>query len=93
MVYDPHNVFLIKGRHGQKVPATYIFATLQGTIEGYNPASKAGKYSAEIVVTNNPSTTEYTGLAAGTFDGQHYIYAANDKASPGIDVYNIPFNE
>jgi uncharacterized protein (TIGR03118 family) len=92
VVYDPQNVFLIKGRHGQKVPATYIFATLQGTIEGYSTDSKAGKNSAEIVVANNnPSTTEYTGLAAGTFDGQHYIYAANDKASPGIDVYNTSF--
>ncbi len=91
VVYDPHNVFMIKGRHGQKVPATYIFATLQGTIEGYNPDSKAGKYSAEVVVTNDPSSTEYTGLSAGTVNGQHYIYAANDKASPGIDVYNTSF--
>jgi len=91
VVYDPHNVYLIKGRHGQKVPATYIFATLQGTIEGYSTDSKAGKYSAEIVVTNNPSKTEYTGLAEGTFDGQHYIYAANDKPGGGIDVYNTSF--
>jgi uncharacterized protein (TIGR03118 family) len=91
VVYDPLKVFLIKGRHGQKVPATYIFDTLQGTIEGYSTDSKAGKYSAEIVVTNNPLTTEYTGLAEGTVDGQHYIYAANDKESPGIDVYNESF--
>ena len=91
VVYDPHNVFMIKGRHGQNVPATYIFATLQGTIEGYNPDSKAGKYSAEVVVTNDPSSTEYTGLSAGTVNGQYYIYAANDKASPGIDVYNTSF--
>ncbi len=91
VVYDPHNVFMIKGRHGQKVPATYIFGTLQGTIEGYSSDSKAGKYSAEIVVTNNPSTTEYTGLAEGTVDGQYYIYAANDKQAAGIDVYNTSF--
>jgi uncharacterized protein (TIGR03118 family) len=91
VVYDPHNVFMIKGRHGQKVPATYIFATLQGSIEGYSTNSKAGKHSAEIVVANNPSTTEYTGLAEGTVDGQHYIYAANDKSSDGIDVYNESF--
>ena len=45
---------------------------------------------AEIVVTNNPSTTVYTGLAAGTFRGKNYIYAVNDIASPGIEVYNDP---
>ncbi len=44
------------------------------------------------MVSNNPSTTEYTGLAEGQDpEGNYYIYAANDKASPGIDVYNGSF--
>jgi uncharacterized protein (TIGR03118 family) len=74
-----------------RVPAEYIFATLQGTIEGYYPGPHGDNTSAEIVVINNPSTTSYTGLATGTFGGQHYIYAANDLASPGIDVYDDYF--
>jgi uncharacterized protein (TIGR03118 family) len=83
-----HRNFSIPGPHGTSVSATYIFATLQGTIEGWNKASKGGSSSAEIVVK---SSAEYTGLASGAFLGQHYIYAANDIASPGIDVYNSSF--
>ncbi len=94
VVYDAHKNFSFTGRHGHSVTYTYIFDTLQGTIEGYNEDSKAGKDSAKIVVPNNPSTTEYTGLAVGqASDGNYYIYAANDKASPGIDVYNGSFTQ
>ena len=42
-------------------------------------------------MVDNSSTAEYTGLAAGTVDGQHYIYAANDAPGGGIDVYNDSF--
>ena len=80
-----------KGPVAPAFPPTYIFDTLQGTIEGYSPGSFGGSSSAEIVVTNNPSTTEYTGLAAGTFRGKHYIYAANDAPGRGIEVYNDSF--
>jgi uncharacterized protein (TIGR03118 family) len=82
--------FKIPAPGRKSVPATYIFDTLQGTIEGWNPHSKGGKSSAEVVV-NNSSTAEYTGLAAGAVGDQQYIYAANDIASPGIDVYNGSF--
>jgi uncharacterized protein (TIGR03118 family) len=91
VVQDPTNSFLMPGR----VPATYIFDTLQGTIEGYNPGPLGNNSSAQILVILKPYTTEYTGLAAGTVSAkggkQHYIYAANDLASPGIDVYNTSF--
>ena len=99
VVQDPTNSFRMRLPDGKSIPATYIFDTLQGTIEAYNVPINYGipNPSAEIVVINNPSTTEYTGLAAGTVSSNggnhHYIYAANDLASPGIDVYNSPFNE
>ena len=80
MVYDTTAEFSIQGSVAPDVPATYIFATLEGTIEGWNPLSSGGESSAEIMV-NNSSTTVYTGLAAGTFGGQNYIYAANDKGA------------
>jgi uncharacterized protein (TIGR03118 family) len=97
VVQDPTNSFRMRLPDGKSIPATYIFDTLQGTIEAYNVPINYGipSPSAEIVVINNPSTTEYTGLAAGTVKvkgvNQHYIYAANDLASPGIDVYNKSF--
>ena len=90
VVQDPTNSFSMPGPHRKSVPATYIFDTLQGTIEGYNP--HYSKSSAEILAIPKPYTTEYTGLATGTVGSKHYIYAANDIASPGIDVYNESFH-
>jgi uncharacterized protein (TIGR03118 family) len=86
-----NNEFLISGPGGS-VPARYIFDTLQGTIAGWNKNSFAGKSSAELLVINPPFTTVYTGLAAGTVRRQDFIYAANDIASPGIDVFNDSFD-
>jgi uncharacterized protein (TIGR03118 family) len=70
----------------------FIFDTLQGTIEGWNPKTSGGTSSAVIVV-NHSSTAEYTGLAAGSSGGVNYLYAANDLASPGIQVYNGSFSK
>jgi len=99
VVQDPTGSFSFNGG----VPFTYIFDTLQGTIAGY-PGPPAKNSLAQLVVTDNdPSTTEYTDLAAGNHTDKksgttyHYLYAANDKAdandkaNPGIDVYNTSF--
>jgi uncharacterized protein (TIGR03118 family) len=79
------------------VPATYIVATLQGTIEGIEGFSKKGNItnttSAEIMVDNSSTGAEYTGLAAGTFNGQPYIYAANEGTNPGIQVFDGSFHQ
>jgi uncharacterized protein (TIGR03118 family) len=85
-VFNSTTDFAIPGPNGS-VPAMFIFDTLQGTIEGWNPKSGG---AAEIVV-NNSSTAVYTGLTAGTNGGQNFLYAANDIASPGIEVYNSSF--
>jgi uncharacterized protein (TIGR03118 family) len=78
--------FLIPGPGGTRVPAVFIFATLQGTIEGWNPGSNGGMKSAEIVATKGGAV--YTGLALGSSGGQNFLYAANASGIPGIDVYN-----
>ena len=79
------------------VPATYIVATLQGTIEGIEGFSEKGnitkKTTAEIMVDNSSTGAEYTGLAAGTFNGQPYIYAANEGTNPGIQVFDGSFHQ
>jgi uncharacterized protein (TIGR03118 family) len=78
---------------GSEVPTTYIFDTLQGTIVAYNGTS------AEIVVNNSSTANnrwaraEYTGLAAGSYGGQDYIYAANEGTKPGIQVFNSSFQQ
>ncbi len=87
-----NKLFKIPGPNGKSVPAEYIFDTLQGTVGGYNPGHNGNNSLAQIMVKdNNPSTTEYTGLAAGTFNGKHYIYAANNSPGGGIDVYTDSF--
>jgi uncharacterized protein (TIGR03118 family) len=88
-VFNSTILFGIPGTSGI-VPATFIFDTLQGTIEGWNPQSGGGTTSAEIVV-NHSSTAIYTGLAAGNSNGLNFLYAANDIASPGIEVFNSSF--
>jgi len=88
-VFNSTTDFSIPGPSGS-VTAVFIFDTLQGTIEGWNPSSGGGVSSAEIVV-NNSATAVYTGLTTGSSGGQNYLYAANDIASPGIEVYNGSF--
>jgi uncharacterized protein (TIGR03118 family) len=78
------------GPYNLILPSSFIFDTLQGTIEGWTPDSVGGETSAVILV-NNSSTAEYTGLAAGSSSGVNYLYAANDLKSPGIQVYNSSF--
>ena len=90
VVYNTTKEFSITSIGLGSVRAEYIFDTLEGTIEGYSPADLDGPNVAEIVVDNH-STAEYTGLAAGSFRGHDYIYAANDIASPGIEVFNGSF--
>jgi len=90
-VFNSTTDFSIPGPSGS-VPAAFIFDTLQGTIEGWNPGSSGGASSAEIVV-NHSSTAVYTGLTTGSSGGQNYLYAANDIARPGIEVYNGSFSK
>jgi uncharacterized protein (TIGR03118 family) len=71
------------------VPATFLFDTLYGTIDGWSPGSK-GIYFNAVAVANNPGAS-YTGLAMGTSGSQSYLYAANDGSKAGIDVYNSSF--
>jgi uncharacterized protein (TIGR03118 family) len=89
-VFNSTTGFTIPGPNGSVVASSFIFDTLQGTIEGWNPGSVGGTSSAVIVV-NNSSTAQYTGLAAGSSGGVNYLYAANDLTSPGIQVYNSSF--
>src|SRR4029079_15715477 len=65
-------------------PATFLFATLAGTIAGWNGASGT---SAQTMAIGAPGT-EYSGLAMGNNGGANFLYAAK---ADGIDVYNGAF--
>ena len=68
------------------VPASFIFATLDGTISGWT-----GAESASIVVNNSGSNAVYTGLAATSKGSGNFLYAA-DIANNRVDMFDGSFN-
>jgi uncharacterized protein (TIGR03118 family) len=65
----------------------FLFATLDGTIQGWSPISP----SASIIAVNNSSTgASYTGLAITNKSSGNMIYAA-DTANGKVDMYDSNF--
>jgi uncharacterized protein (TIGR03118 family) len=81
-VVNATSSFVLNGK-----PASFIFDTLQGTIAAWNSGTAA------VTEVNDSATAEYTGLATGSSGGQNFLYAANTRSSPGIDVYNSSFQD
>ena len=61
----------------------FFFASLDGSISGWNPASGT---TAQVVVSPSASRI-YTGLALASMDGGSFLYAAN-RVSGTIDVFD-----
>jgi len=75
---------------GTSVPAQFLFATADGTIQAYNPNVNLNQ--AFIAVNNNPKGASYTGLTiAEVTPGVFHLYAAN-FAKGTIDVFDGNFN-
>jgi uncharacterized protein (TIGR03118 family) len=71
------------------VKSFFLFDTLAGTIEGWNPGSKAGIHASETVATTAGAV--FTGLALANFNGANYLYAAN--AAGNIHVFDTNFKD
>jgi uncharacterized protein (TIGR03118 family) len=82
--------FLIPGPAGS-VPAEFLFSTTEGSIAGWSPDSTLFPVAAKTVIAQG-LTTDFTGLAVGRSGGQDYLYAANELARAGIDVYDSSFH-
>jgi uncharacterized protein (TIGR03118 family) len=80
--------FMIPAAGGGTVKAIFLFDTLDGTIQGWNPGSAAGMTSSELVAPPVPGAV-FTGLALGSSGGANYLYAAN--AAGGIMVFDGTF--
>ena len=65
-------------------PALFIFATMDGTISGWNSGSSA------VIAVRAPSGTVYSGLAIGQSKGANFLFAA-DEAHNKVDIYNGSF--
>ena len=66
-------------------PAAFIFATLDGTISGWN--STVNKTEAVVAVDMSSSGAIFTGLAIAASGSNTYLYAANFAAGT-IDVFD-----
>ena len=69
-------------------PATFLFATLTGTIEGWNQTVDLN--NAVLAVDDSDEGAAYTGLALDSTDA--HLYAA-DFANNEVSIYNNTFTE
>jgi uncharacterized protein (TIGR03118 family) len=92
-LFNPPTGVVYNGTAGFAVtagnPASFIFATLDGTINGWNKTANATV--AETMVNNSANGREYTGLAIGTSGSNTYLYAANFDGGT-IDVFDSDYN-
>ena len=60
---------------GHTASSTFLFATINGTISGWNPAVDAAH--TVIALDDSASGASYTGLAIASTDGGKLLYAAD----------------
>jgi uncharacterized protein (TIGR03118 family) len=83
LVYNASSEFAIDGW-----PSVFIFATLDGTIQGWSPFNAGG--TATLIAVTVPGAS-YTGLAITNHSSNNYIYAA-DANNNKVDVYDGSFD-
>jgi uncharacterized protein (TIGR03118 family) len=83
VVFNPTNTFLIGGN-----PATFIFATEDGTIVGWN--AQAGS-NGVILVDNSPAGSVYKGIALVT-NARGSFLLVTDFHNAFVEVYDSSFN-
>ena len=80
--------------------AIFLFATLDGTISGWNPGvDPTGLFAgpnhfsttAALAVNRSSVSATYTGLAIGNSGGHDFLYAADDGPNRRIDVFDSTF--
>lgn len=87
IVFNGHNAFTVT-KDNVSGPAFFIFATLDGTISGWNPV--VDLHHAVIAVNNASTHTMYTGLAIAP--DINWLYAA-DAANNRVNVYDQNFTQ
>ena len=69
--------------------AAFLFATLDGTISGWNPGVLPT--TAVIGADRSGVGAIYTGLAVASSGGHNYLYAADGGPNRRIDVFDVKF--
>jgi len=75
---------------GAKKPATFIFATLDGTISAWTGGLATNPTTAVLAVDNSAAGAQYRGLAYGNTTSGNYLYAANFTKGT-VDVFDQNF--
>lgn len=75
---------------GKSGKAIFIFATLDGTISGWNPG--VGGTNATLAADRSGAGATYTGLAIGSNNGQNLLFAADDGPNRRVDVFDGSFS-
>ena len=68
-------------------PATFLFVTEDGTIQGWNHNVNP---TTAVIEVNNWETAVYKGMALASVNGANYLYAANFHAGT-VEVYDGTF--
>jgi len=76
--------FLVQGQS-----ATFIFATLDGTISAWAPG--VNRNLATLVVDNSAEKAMYTALAISSLPSGNFLYAA-DNTNNKVDMFDNTFN-
>jgi hypothetical protein len=71
--------------------ASFLFATLDGTISGWNSALGTANSTAKIVIDNSSNSAVYTDMALLTNPTGTFILAANFGQGSDIEIYNSKF--
>ena len=75
--------------NGKTGSALFIFATLDGTISGWNPS--VDPTHAIIAPGQSGGGAVYTGLALGTNPNGNFLFATDNGPNSRIDVFNSDF--
>jgi len=67
----------------------FIFATLDGTISGWNPA--VGGSNATLAADRSAVGAVYSGLAIASNNGEKFLFAADDGTNRRVDVFDSNF--
>lgn len=80
----------IVSQNGKSGSAFFIFATLDGTIAGWNPS--VNPTNAVLAADRSASGAVYTGLAIGSSKDGNFIYAADNGPNSRVDVFDGKFS-
>jgi uncharacterized protein (TIGR03118 family) len=71
--------------------ASFLFATLDGTVSGWNGAQSAGGNHALIAINNGSKSAVYTDLALVTNTSGSYLLAPNFGQGATVEIYDQTF--